>query len=51
VIVRCRKRGRIIDFEKDAAAFAGRIGDPRQAALDQAAAYTAAGEFGSELDE
>ena len=51
VIVRRRERARGMDLEKDAAAFAGRIVDPRKALLDQAAACAAAGEFGLELGE
>src|SRR5262249_28780609 len=40
-----------MDLEKNAAAFSRLIRDPRQALLDQAAAFTAAGEFGFEFGE
>jgi hypothetical protein len=38
-------------LEKNPAAFSRLIRDPRQALLDEAAAFAAAGEFGFELGE
>src|SRR5262249_45784402 len=46
-----RERVRGMDFEKNALPFSRLIRDPRQALFDQAAAFTAAGEFGFELGE
>ena len=40
-----------MDLEESALPFPGLIGDPRQALLDQAATFAAAGEIGLQLSE
>jgi hypothetical protein len=51
VKIRRRERVRGMDLEKNAPAFSRLIRDPRQALLDHAATFAAAGEFGFELGE